>query len=99
MKLMRSRFRLIALLLACGFLLTAVLCAASVLKQEGFDFSSAWPLLTVSDSPAPDASPAGAEADPAGTEADPAPSGKSDPENLTEKVTIQPDSEYNIAGL
>ena len=33
MKQMRSRFRFLTLLLVCGFLLTLVLCAGSILKE------------------------------------------------------------------
>ena len=40
MKLMRSRFRLITLLLVCAFLLTLSLCAGKVLKEAGISFSS-----------------------------------------------------------
>ena len=35
MKQMRSRFRFLTLLLVCAFLLTAVLCAGSLLKTAG----------------------------------------------------------------
>ena len=51
MKLMRSRFRLIALLLACVFLLTAVVCAASVLKQAGVTLPSGQQALSASEQP------------------------------------------------
>ena len=51
MKLMRSRFRLIALLLACVFLLTAVVCTASVLKQTGVTVSAVQQILPASESP------------------------------------------------
>ena len=92
MKLMRSRFRLISLLLTCVFLLTAVICAASVLKQAGIPVPSARQLLSPTDSPSPEASPADEEATPAPPE-------NTDDESLTEEATIQPDSEYNIYGL
>ena len=51
MKLMRSRFRLIALLLACVFLLTAVICTASVLKQTGVTVPAVQQILPASGSP------------------------------------------------
>ena len=38
MKLMRSRFRLISLLLTCVFLLTALVCTVTALKQAGVPF-------------------------------------------------------------
>ena len=40
MKQMRSRFRLITLLLVCAFLLTLALCAGSALKTAGITLSS-----------------------------------------------------------
>ena len=40
MKQMRSRFRLITLLLACAFLLTVALCAGKTLKTAGVSFST-----------------------------------------------------------
>ncbi len=40
MKLMRSRFRLITLLLVCAFLLTLSLCAGNILKTAGISLSS-----------------------------------------------------------
>ena len=92
MKLMRSRFRLIALLLACVFLLTAVVCTASVLKQAGVTVPAVQQILPASESPSPEASPAGEETNPE-------PSVTPENENASEETDIQPDSEYNIFGL
>ena len=88
MKLMRSRFRLITLLLTCAFLLGAVVCAAAALKQAGVTLPSVGQVLPASESPSPSVSPS-EEATPEST-----PEGK-----LPEEFTIQPDSEYNIFGL
>lgn len=91
MKLMRSRFRLITLLLACVFLLTAVVCTASVLKQTGVTVPAVQQILPASESPS--------ETSPAREETAPEPSGNPDNENNSEETDIQPDSEYNIFGL
>jgi hypothetical protein len=92
MKLMRSRFRMISLLLACIFLLTAVLCTVSALKQAGIPLPSAQKLLPSSVSPAPETSPAEEELTPVPTDS-------ATDEILPEATDIQPDSEYNIYGL
>ena len=92
MKLMRSRFRLIALLLACVILLTAAVCTASVLKQAGVTVPAVQQVLPVSGSPLPETSPADVEATPE-------PSVTPEDENTSEETDIQPDSEYNIFGL
>ena len=91
MKLMRSRFRLIALLLACVVLLTAVVCTASVLKQTGVTVSAVQQILPASESPF--------ETSPAREETTPEPSETPDDENASEETDIQPDSEYNTFGL
>ncbi len=91
MKLMRSRFRLIALLLACVFLLTAVVCTASVLKHTGVTVSAVQQILPASESPS--------ETSPAREETTPEPSETPDDENASEETDIQPDSEYNTFGL
>ena len=92
MKLMRSRFRLISLLLTCIFLLTAVICTVSALKQAGIALPSVGELIPPSVSPSPEASPAADESGPALTDfpAD---------ETVPEVTDIPPDSEYNIFGL
>lgn len=92
MKLMRSRFRLISLLLTCIFLLTAVICTVSVLKQAGITLPSVQKLIPSSVSPSPEASPA--EEEPS-----PAPTDSATDEILPEETDIQQDSEYNIYGL
>ncbi|MBO4470644.1 MAG: hypothetical protein J5841_02725 [Clostridia bacterium] len=61
MKQMRSRFRLLSLLMACAFLLVLVLCTGNVLKTADIDLSSLSSLLpqpgvSVSPSVSPDAS-------------------------------------------
>ena len=91
MKLMRSRFRLIALLLACVFLLTAVVCTASVLKHTGVTVSAVQQILPASESPS--------ETSPTREETTPEPSETPDDENASEETDIQPDSEYNTFGL
>ena len=40
MKQMRSRFRLLTLLIVCAFLLTVVLCTGHILKTTGISLSS-----------------------------------------------------------
>ena len=95
MKLMRSRFRLISLLLTCVFLLTVVVCAASALRQAGIPLPalpSVQQVLQPSVSPSPEASPSEEEASPA-------PPAAETVENLPQETDIQPDSEYNIYGL
>lgn len=92
MKLMRSRFRLISLLLTCVFLLTAVICAVSALKQAGITLPSAQKLIPSSVSPSPEASPAEEKSSPAPT--DSATGGI-----FPEETDIPSDSEYNIYGL
>lgn len=66
MKQMRSRFRLITLLLVCAFLLTLSLCAGKVLKEAGISFSSLSipPIAGVVSSPDPAVSPDGSMAAP-----------------------------------
>ena len=92
MKLMRSRFRLISLLLVCAFLLTVICCAASGLKRAGIDIRS----LTNAQ---PSVSPA------AETSSSPVPSGETpsdespQAENNTDGATPNPESEYNVFGL
>lgn len=92
MKLLRSRFRLISLLLACVFLLTAVACAAAALRQAGITLPAVQKVLPQSVFPSPESSPAEEQDTPLPEET---PAG----ENIPEETTIQPDSEYNIFGL
>ena len=92
MKLMRSRFRLISLLLICIFLLTAVICAASVMKQAGVTFSSLQQALPESGTPSLDSSSADEKTTPAPSESSPV-------EAETPGTDNFPVSEYNLFGL
>lgn len=96
MKQMRSRFRLLTLLLVCAFFLVFVVCAGNVLRNAGVSLSSlsALPLVGVSASPEAvlpsDTSSAETPAD----SATPSPDKNGLPE--TDNTT---DSQYNIVGL
>lgn len=92
MKLMRSRFRLISLLLVCIFLLTAVICAASAMKQAGVTFSSVQQALPESGIPSLDSSPADGITTPAPSESSP-------DETENPGTDNSPVSEYNLFGL
>ena len=101
MKQMRSRFRLLTLLMVCAFLLTLVLCVGSALKTAGISLASL-SHIGVSASPAP-AGPSGDLSVPEQTpiSSDPIPSR---PETVPEENTppstdILQESEYNIIGL
>ena len=93
MKQMRSRFRLITLLLACAFLLTLVLCTGSALKSAGvtLDALSGLPGVNAILSPEPSAPPG----------EEPAPASPEPPADTSELPGTDnpPDSEYNIFGL
>ena len=96
MKQMRSRFRLLTLLLVCAFLLTVVLCAGSVLRTAGITFASLSSLTVVSQTAPPDSSV------PPDHSPDPAPTTL--PENTSPGNTLpgtdnSPDPEYNVFGL
>ena len=107
MKQMRSRFRLITLLLACAFLLTLVLCTGSVLKATGISLSSLSSLPVIGGTATPDPSvlpdtSVSPDASPEGSPA-PAPS-EASPEALPEETGIpgtdnSPIPEYNLFGL
>lgn len=86
---MRSRFRLLALLMACAFFLTAVFCIGSQLQASGISLSSLPALTSVLPSLSPAASPSDApeETLPADGETPPP-----EPDN-------SPDPEYNTFGL
>ena len=90
MKLTRSRFRLISLLTACVFLLTAVFCTVAALRSAGVSVHLPGSLSMPAASSSPEAPTA------AGTDAaSPLPSdAPSDPE-----MTTAPDQEYNLFGL
>lgn len=100
MKQMRSRFRLLTLLLACAFLVVIVLCTGHVLKNAGISLSSlSIPLPGVSASPDPSVSP----------DLSPAPDTTSDPSALPAETPSEdpavpgtdnpPEVEYNVTGL
>ena len=96
MKQMRSRFRLLTLLIVCAFLLTVVLCTGHVLKTTGISLSSlSLPVPGLSASPDPSALP----------ESSPSPESTPDPwagfsvENTTPGTDNPPSPEYNVFGL
>ena len=96
MKQMRSRFRLLTLLIACGFLLVVVLCTGHVLKTAGISLSSlSLPLPGISASPDPSGSP-DASLPPEGT---PDPWAGFSVENTPPGTDNPPDEEYNVLGL
>lgn len=84
MKLMKSRFRLISLLLLCFFLLTALLCTGASLKAAGVVLPKLNGLLPASPSP-PAESPGET---PSASPASPPPDG-----------TPEPQADYNVFGL
>ena len=90
MKQTRSRFRLITLLTACVFLLTAVFCVVSALRSAGISV----PLPGIK--PAPTAASSPEAPSPAETDAliTPPSDSPADPE-----MTTAPDQEYNRFGL
>ena len=97
MKQMRSRFRLITLLLVCAFLLTLVLCTGTVLKAAGVMLNSltSLPFIGTAASPAPSAS-----SDPApDVEFTPAPSELPSEDPSLPGTDNSPVPEYNVFGL
>ena len=97
MKQMRSRFRLITLLLVCAFVLTLAVCAGSVLKASGITLASLprLPVIGAMPSPGPSVSPDASPSD----EATPAPSEAPSDGTVLPGTDISPDPEYNIFGL
>ena len=97
MKQMRSRFRLITLLLVCAFVLTLAVCAGSVLKASGITLASLprLPVIGATPSPGPSVSPDASPSD----EATPAPSEAPSDGAVLPGTDISPDPEYNIFGL
>ena len=94
MKLTRSRFRLVSLLAACLFLLTAVLCAVSALRRAGVTLPS--PGFV----PAPVSSPAPADDPALHTETEEAPVPSASPEaSANPEMTTPAEQEYNLYGL
>ena len=97
MKLMRSRFRFLSLLLVCCFLAAVAFCAGSALKSSGISLSS---LTSVLPSHAPDESPEPVPSSSPGSDGQTAsPSDVPDAENESPGVSPGPDPEYNIFGL
>ena len=100
MKQMRSRFRVITLLLVCSFVLALSVCVGSILKESGVTLASLpkLPLLGATPSPDPSASPDASPAD----ELTPAPSPSKVPSDETTGLPgtdNSPDPEYNVFGL
>ena len=97
MKQMRSRFRMITLLLVCAFLLTMSLCAGSALRSAGITLSSFSPSALIDEiipenpSVSPDAS---LEVSPA-----PAPSEAFSQETPFPDPDSSPNPEYYTFGL
>ena len=97
MKQMRSRFRLITLLLVCAFLLTTVLCAGSVLKTAGITLSSLSSLPVLSPVAVPESS--GTPDLFPDSESTPDPSGSPSAEPTFPGTDNPPSPEYNVFGL
>ncbi len=100
MKKMRSRFRLLTLLLACAFLVTLAVCAGTTLKAAGITLSSVIPSPAVQGTETPELSASPAVTP--GPGAAPAPSEDSSPGSFRDwfQVTDTPPvTEYNITGL
>ena len=96
MKQMRSRFRLLTLLIVCAFLLTVVLCSGHVLKTAGISLSSlSLSLPGISASPDTSASP-DAYLSPEST---PDPWAGFSVENTPPGTDNPPEEEYNVLGL
>jgi len=98
MKQMRSRFRLIALLLVCAFLLTAALCTGTALKTAGISLASLPslpPLGGSSPTPDPSSSPSVSP----GEEPEPTPADSVPMDSILPGTDNTPDPEYNVFGL
>ena len=99
MKQMRSRFRLLTLLLVCAFLVTLAVCTGTALKTAGVTLSSLLPAPSVPGTGAPgvsvspDVSP-GPESTPSGDVVVPGLF-----RDLFEGTDNTPDPEYNVFGL
>ena len=97
MKQMRSRFRLITLLLVCAFLMVIVLCTGSVLKTAGISLPSlsSLPLVTTAVSPDP-ADSSVPLSEPSLT---PDPGETLSPGTADPGTDNSPNPEYNVFGL
>ena len=98
MKQMRSRFRLITLLLVCAFLLVLAVCTGTALKTAGITLDSlASSLPAIGATPSPDPSVSPDESPDAGFT--PAPSVLPALESGFPETDNTPDPEYNVFGL
>ena len=101
MKQMRSRFRLLTLLLVCAFLLTLAVCTGNALRTAGISLSSLLRSTALPGTVTPD--PSVSPDSVSGTDPTPAPSDDgSVPESfrdLLEGTDNTPDPEYNTEGL
>ncbi len=99
MKQMRSRFRFLALVLVCAFLLTVAVCAGTVLKESGFTLSSLPSLPAIGNSPSP--APSSVSDTPSAVEStiSPVPTETAPDGNDFPGTYISPDPEYNTFGL
>ena len=97
MKQMRSRFRLITLLLVCAFLLMLVLCTGSSLKTAGISLSSlpALPVIGGTVSPEPSVSPGSLPEE----TFMPVPAAPDAEESAQPATDNYPEQEYNLFGL
>ena len=97
MKQMRSRFRLITLLLVCAFLIVLALCTGSVLKSAGITLPSlsSLPLIGATASPDSFVSPAPSVS----PDFSPVPSGSPSSGPSFPGTDNSPVPEYNIFGL
>lgn len=94
MKQMRSRFRMITLLLVCAFLLTLSLCAGSTLKAAGVTFSSLFSGSIINDIIPSESDTSAPEEEPAPVSPETFPQDSPLPE-----TDILPIQEYNTFGL
>ena len=93
MKQMRSRFRLITLLLVCGFLLALAVCTGNALKTAGVSLSSLPVIGEASPAPSVFPSPSPAEESP------PLPAETPSGGSVSPATDIFTDPEYNVFGL
>ena len=94
MKQMRSRFRLITLLMTFALLLALVICAGRILKAAGITLDTASVFQAVNGTTTPDLSSASPALETTPAPPDSSPDGSSFPE-----TDISPDPEYNVFGL
>ena len=101
MKQLRSRLRLITLLLFCAFVLAVTLCAGAALRTGRFRLPSLSALsLPASSSPASPSVPPEGNVTPAPGESEaPAQASPSPEENETPGDAVSPDPVYNTFGL